>query len=158
MTTATESRQSQPNVGLFDYPEHQRFPDGDVCFSINDRSYRPSWTTSIFRHKNDGTNMTALSKCVGVFQCPIPNCVFIKKVRVPRKRKGQDGGPPTPVGGDTCKKHDQLLVHRSCNAQTKMVYPCDQLMVNGPLHFEHSGTHNHPHPPEKLSKKAEKEI
>ena len=34
LTTATESRQSQPNVGLFDYPEHQRFPDGDVCFSI----------------------------------------------------------------------------------------------------------------------------
>ena len=32
LTTATESRQSQPNYGLFDYLEHQHFPDGNVCF------------------------------------------------------------------------------------------------------------------------------
>ena len=94
---ATPSRQTDSRsnpLPLYDYPDNERFPNGDICYAVNDPDFALSWATLQYtwKPKDAPTNKTGkmlkYQKCLGIFKCKVASCPFIRNPVQPQQKDG----------------------------------------------------------------------
>lgn len=151
---------------MFDQPHQYRYPDKDICYTVDDHNFRPSWAYVRYGHKkNKNRRRVAYESCLGLYKCPEDGCNFTANPTQPkalpgrRIRKGMV--PEKPLYQSTCIHHGVPLVHTgACPAfWTREIYPPTENHKDGSTVIDHSGKHNHGEPPnEKVSKSAEAKL
>jgi hypothetical protein len=130
-------------------PSTGEFPDGDVhyCVPLNKDEARSTvgqhlgravgWATLVYgrNHLVDGS-ISYFKACLGVYMCPIPDCQYTERPRVPRAERCKDASPmPAKT---ICKMHHEPLIHIACSATIRMVQRDSSVDVY------HKGWHQHP--------------
>mmetsp|Transcript_13954 Transcript_13954/g.31763 ORF Transcript_13954/g.31763 Transcript_13954/m.31763 type:complete len:242 (-) Transcript_13954:684-1409(-) len=56
---------------LYDEPHPHRFPDGNVCFTVEDANHQLSWSSVRYSHKRNKFGRAVLyHSCIGRYECP----------------------------------------------------------------------------------------
>jgi hypothetical protein len=147
---ATGATSSSP-VSMLDPVNESTFeyPNGDICyqvlieddFTLGD--YRGvGWATFVYGHNKSPIRHSLLKACLGNYECPLPNCEYHERPRVPRGSKNKKSLPLAT--GTFCPRHKVLLVHRPCDVTLKISHR----LVNRFFEIDHRGSHCHrrPHP------------
>ena len=132
--------------GLFDHPDIERFPQGTLCYTVNNGKFTPSWCMLQYSWKSGkGKNKDQRyfhHSCLGIYKCPHPGCNFISNPVHPIHRKKKFALPDKAKGSQLCTKHNCNLVHVACRATMTLRRTIDTTTV------EHVGVHQHPRPHE----------
>ena len=64
---------STNETGLFDAVEKHRFPQGFMCYEVNQPDFKPSYTALCYSNSMSRNNNSRLQKmtCLGIFNCPV---------------------------------------------------------------------------------------
>ena len=124
------------------------YPDGEIKIMIMKEPHlkkidilQCGWATYVSgAHTSRVTKLSNITKkCLGIFQCPIENCPFMQRPRVPKKIKG--GGIEMIACTKICPNHKKELKHILCNSIILIKELHDAYLV------EHHGIHRHRRPP-----------
>ena len=134
--------------GLFDQDDSDRFPPHSCVYTVNDASFKPSWSLVPYSHYKNTTYL----RCLGVFICPMEACKHISNAVLSNGERKKDS-IPKPRGSQFCFTHKCPLTHISCD-----VY-CTLIRTSSSTEIKQHGSHRHPRPHElKASKKAVKRL
>jgi len=132
--------------GLFDHSDLERFPQGTLCYTVNNGKFSPSWCMLQYSWKSGkGKNKEQRyfhHSCLGIYKCPHAGCNFVSNPVHPTNRKKKYALPDKAKGSQLCTKHNCNLVHVACNATMILRRTPDTTTV------EHVGVHDHPRPHE----------
>ena len=132
--------------GLFDQDDSDRFPLHSCVYTVNDASFKPSWSWVPYSHYKNCTYL----RCLGVFICPMEACKHISNAVLSNGERKKDS-VPKPRGSPFCFTYKCPLTHTSCD-----VY-CTLIRTSSSTEIKQHGSHRHPRPHElKASKKAVK--
>jgi hypothetical protein len=96
---------------LHDFPKKERFPDGPMCYEVNDPKFTSSWCMFQYSHNGRKKYFT----CLGIYQCPSEGCQFKSNPVIPRgkgKKLGKHTVPQKCHGNPTFSIHKNVkLVH-----------------------------------------------
>ena len=151
---AAPSNMPNDNDALYDHQSRHRFPTGDVCYEVNDPKFKTSWVEVPYSHKPN----RIYSSCLGVYQCPVEGCNFVKNPAIPQQPRHKGMMPLNVKGSKTkgsktkCKVHGEELIPSGCSAT--VIYTRSETSTR----VDHKGVHNHPCPHEKPSKAAKKRL
>jgi hypothetical protein len=125
----------------------QEYPNGDVVYrrSISsDTNKRQAssigWAMMVYRSKYWKTHTIYYKSCLGIYRCPIEECLITERPKLPRGKRLRHV-PPMPTKTE-CKVHEKKLIHVKCDAHMKITVKEDNVLL------EHFGYHTHcrPHP------------
>ena len=109
-----EDNEKANETGLFDAVEKHRFPQGYMCYEVNQPDFKPSYSAVCYSHRmkhpNNNTRLQKM-KCLGIFNCPVDKCQFVSNSLIPKKRRSKDREPDGPSGKKICSVHDTPLIH-----------------------------------------------
>ena len=136
---------------MYDHSDQERFPQGVVCYHINQKDFKPSWCFMTYGNKSQkGHSKITYSKkfyqsCLGYYRCPVNECKLTCNPASPRKARKKFADPDKPIGDGLCSVHNEKVVHVPCRAECVLTVTDNSVLV------EHKGTHQHPRPDEKVS-------
>ena len=138
---------SHTSRGLFNQDNFDQFPQDSCIYTVNDASFKPSWSWVPYSHHKSATQYL---HCLGVFICPRDGCKHVSNVILPNKER-EKNCVPKPLGSGLCFKHKCPLTHIFCNVQCVLLRTLTATEIN------QKGSHCHPCPHKrKPSKKAVK--
>ena len=142
---------------LHDHADIHRFPNGQLCYEVNDPNFEfsTSWSMLMFSAKNGkGKNNDQrfyYHSCLGIYECPVKDCKVVSNPVHPKKKR-RGALPTKATGSGVCRIHQKDLVHVACDA--RMTIRRSKLKSSNNSNttvVEHHGYHNHQRPHEKPS-------
>jgi len=134
--------------GIFDEDDMDRFPPNSCVYTVNDPSFKPSWSWVPYSHKKNRTYL----RCLGVYICPMDGCKHICNAVLSNGNRKKDS-VPKPRGSGFCFTHKCPLTHVLCGVE------CTLIRTSSSTEVKQNGSHRHPRPHEiKVSKKAVKRL
>ena len=149
---------------FYDAPTHERFPQGNQRYTNNSKTFRSSWIMHDYGFtKSSSSNQKAtLQSCLGMFECPMPDCNFRRNPLLPSSGRKKHRIPDRPAGKVVaCPLHKCPLLHVPCTALCKLIRKKDKDILEGDDNTEviHTGQHTHQLPLEQsVSKSALTEL
>ena len=103
-----------------------QFPDGNKSYKLKGTSHQIGW--ALIQYGQTPTKKVSIlyKRCLGVFECPVPDCKFRSRPRLPRNQRTKNAAP-RPGKITHCKIHTSTeLVHNSCDVLITVTrYPAE---------------------------------
>ena len=119
--------------GIFDEDDLDRFPPNSCVYTVNDPSFKPSWSWVPYSHKNNRTYL----RCLGVYICPMDGCKHISNAVLSNGNRKKDS-VPKPRGSGFCFTHKCPLTHVLCGIE------CTLIRTSSSTEVKQNGSHRHP--------------
>jgi hypothetical protein len=146
MQESKNAQEDSPSATYPKGPSTSEFPNGDIDYCVDLRhdeliNHRQAcavgWAMCVYGRNVTRTKVSHWKSCLGVYVCPIVDCKYRERPRVPREKK--KGALPLPAK-TSCVTHHEPLVHIACEANMKIVH-CGNI-----IKVHHEGWHRHPRP------------
>jgi len=143
--SAQEEEQADPSFlddSQTNCPDVQ-FPDGDKTYRIHGDNHQIGWATLQYCYNKTKHGFSSYKKCLGVYECPDPDCEFRKRPRLPREKDRKIYSMARSPKVTHCKIHTSLmLVHKPCDVTMTVRMNTKEKYVE----IEHKGSHGHVSP------------
>lgn len=149
LSVATPFKNADVPLSFPKVPSTGEFPNGDVHYCVTlskdevlkqgNLGRAVGWATLVYgRNLLVNGGISYFKTCLGVYMCPISECQYTERPRVPRAKRSKDASP-LPAKS-ICETHHEPLIHIACSAKIKMVQHDSKIDVH------HQGWHLHPRP------------
>ena len=83
-------------IFLTDAPDARRFPQGTLCYSVDDPNFKLSFSMMTYGNTNDkkANKRWTYQSCLGIYKCTVEGCVYIKNSAYPKARSQRKKGKP----------------------------------------------------------------
>ena len=131
-------------IDLSAFKDPERYPDGDICFHIQNVTKKPrmAWSSEENGKKNNKKHY-----CLGVWVCPgFDTCMHRIRVKLPRRGSGKyntGNKIPVPAQTDWCAVHKEEPILMKCTSSWQLI---DVDKEGTKWKVIHNGHHNHPAP------------
>ena len=141
----------------FENADKIQYPNGEHKYKLRGLNHQIAWATLQYSGNRSKNVVTGYKKCLGVFACPHPGCLFTARPLLPEGKGSRNKNSFPRIGKVThCKLHSSYeLVHVPCPVTiTTRTYPASDY-----VQVEHHGVHDHLKPaPKRPGERAKKEF